>query len=305
MRSTVWYLLHKAIQIQKTVKNSKLKIRYRKAKSQTPPPLVISPASSVTSSTRAHLKRNVKRSEDVERLLKGKSDDEIEGFFDDMDQDEPEAKKRPAKKSNDERKKEVKVGEQKGVDGQDGKNLQQLECRPSEMILALEELMVEMSEIDQENDLYLNGKNLDLEAFYRIHLQLYDSLLPTAKAGKVKISFRVIQNGSKDYPLLNRLQGINGMKPDKPSVIWNRDEVKKFIFFMTNNFQLAQFFKDLEIDGSALLSLTKQDLMTYLKLQEKSADFLVKTIQQLKQETIQKFIQISDLPENKWEVNSL
>jgi hypothetical protein len=259
----------------------------------------------VTSSTRAHLKRNVKRSEDVERLLKGKSDDEIEGFFDDMDQDEPEAKKRPAKKSNDERKKEVKVGEQKGVDGQDGKNLQQLECRPSEMILALEELMVEMSEIDQENDLYLNGKNLDLEAFYRIHLQLYDSLLPTAKAGKVKISFRVIQNGSKDYPLLNRLQGINGMKPDKPSVIWNRDEVKKFIFFMTNNFQLAQFFKDLEIDGSALLSLTKQDLMTYLKLQEKSADFLVKTIQQLKQETIQKFIQISDLPENKWEVNSL
>lgn len=225
--------------------------------------------------------------------------------FDKLDEPmEQEEKKKPPRKSVDGRKKEVKIKEEP-VDAEmkdDGQEkLQQLKMQPTDVNYALEELIVELSEKDQENDCYLNGKELNLEALYRIHLHLYDNILPASIAGRIKVKSRE-STDPKEYQLLNSLKGF---EPDKSPIYWTTHEVSQFITSVTKNQSLAELFEDYEIDGPALLSIKNEDLIQYLNLEEESAEFLGKVIEQLKKETIQKFVQIQELSENEWEINSL
>ncbi|XP_070501120.1 uncharacterized protein [Chironomus tepperi] len=93
---------------------------------------------------------------------------------------------------------------------------------------------------------------------------------------------------SKTYPIFNKIKNIQELL-DNP-VFWTKEQVLIFIEKFTSQKAITKRFESEEIDGEAILSLTKLDLINFLKLDESTSEILGTTFEQLRKETIMRYV---------------
>lgn len=93
---------------------------------------------------------------------------------------------------------------------------------------------------------------------------------------------------SKTYPIFNKIKNIQELL--KNPVYWTKEQVLIFIENFTSQKAITKIFETEEIDGEAILSLTKSDLKNYLQLDERTSEVLGTTFEQLRKETIMRYV---------------
>jgi hypothetical protein len=93
---------------------------------------------------------------------------------------------------------------------------------------------------------------------------------------------------SKTYPIFNKIK--NNQELLNNPVYWTKEQVLIFIENFTSQKAITKIFENEEIDGEAILSLTKSDLKNFLKLDEGTSEMLGTTFEQLRKETIMRYV---------------
>lgn len=95
---------------------------------------------------------------------------------------------------------------------------------------------------------------------------------------------------SKTYPIFNKIKNVQELLVNP--VYWTSSQVIIFLEHLDDSFPkgIAKRFKLEEINGEAILNLTKSDLCDYLNIDERISDTLSATFQQLRKETIMRYI---------------
>lgn len=137
---------------------------------------------------------------------------------------------------------------------------------------------------ESEKDYFIGDREeTELEKFLismRLSKQLHD--------GKTTLKHTPssIRNGAI-FPLLNSIQHMEIENP----VFWDKKATMHFIQLFLPNKSIIKQLQAHEIDGETILNLTsKSDLIDYLKLDEKSASLLSSKLEQLRRETILRYI---------------
>lgn len=91
------------------------------------------------------------------------------------------------------------------------------------------------------------------------------------------------------YPLFNSIKHISKLVDYNP-VFWDEEQVLTFIQHFTTQIGIVKRFENQQIDGEAILNLNKADLLNYFELDENSADAFSTTFNQLKKETIMRYV---------------
>ncbi|KAG5678682.1 hypothetical protein PVAND_008333 [Polypedilum vanderplanki] len=95
---------------------------------------------------------------------------------------------------------------------------------------------------------------------------------------------------AKLYPIFNRIRTVQELLSPENPVFWNEQQVKTFIEKVTNLKGIMKQIDLQEIDGESLLNLSKHDLKKYFNVEANIADILGNTCEQLKKETIMRFV---------------
>jgi hypothetical protein len=95
------------------------------------------------------------------------------------------------------------------------------------------------------------------------------------------------------FPTFNIIQHIDILKEcDKNPLHWTADETFLFVKFISPVKSIAKSLRAEEIDGEAILNLTKKDLIIHFQLDEGTADSLERIFLQLRNEIIQRYVNI-------------
>jgi len=127
---------------------------------------------------------------------------------------------------------------------------------------------------DREKDYFLGSNRIESDS-EKIVIALRMSCQPLLKD---------LHNG-------RNLCKIPKHKHENP-IFWSCDETFAFMKHITPVKGVAQNFKAEGIDGESLMSLTKADLKKYFSLDERIADKISSSIQQLRKETIESYVDI-------------
>ncbi|CAG9799474.1 unnamed protein product [Chironomus riparius] len=93
---------------------------------------------------------------------------------------------------------------------------------------------------------------------------------------------------SKTYPIFNKIKNIQELLNNP--VYWTKEQVFIFIEHITSQKAIIKHFDKNDIDGEAILSLTKSDLINFLKLDDSTSEILGTTFEQLRKETIMRYV---------------
>lgn len=97
---------------------------------------------------------------------------------------------------------------------------------------------------------------------------------------------------TKAYPTFDIIHNIIGLFEGKRNPIeWSVLEASRFVRYVST-IAIAKTFRSEDIDGEALLNLTKADLINHLRLAPETADKLFTTFTNLRSEVIKRFINV-------------
>lgn len=146
-----------------------------------------------------------------------------------------------------------------------------------------------INEYDSSKDYFLGEREeSDLEKVL-ISLQLSQKLNDSKTFLKHPGSIRNATN----FPLLNSLQHLDVLINNNP-VLWDTDMTLIFIKQFIQSKAIIKTLQSKEIDGETILNLTsKNDLIGYLNFDEYSASLLSTKLEQLRKETILRYVNYS------------
>lgn len=158
------------------------------------------------------------------------------------------------------------------------------------------EIIPEITDINPnynvKDDYLLGSKTESTVEMLVVNLRLHSLIKP------LRDGIQLCKNPSKYettnvYPTLNIVHQINGFENAAMNpVFWSTDQVYLFIKHIATVKNLAKTFRLEDIDGAALMNLSKSDLMKYMQLNSTVAGSLSETIKNLRNETIQKFLNV-------------
>lgn len=93
---------------------------------------------------------------------------------------------------------------------------------------------------------------------------------------------------SKTYPIFNKIKNVQELLNNP--VYWTNEQVLIFVEQFTSQKAITKRFESEEIDGEAILSLTKLDLKNFLKFDEGTSEILGTAFEQLRKETIMRYV---------------
>lgn len=158
------------------------------------------------------------------------------------------------------------------------------------------EIIPEISDINPnykvKDDYLLGSKTESSVEMLIVNLRLHSLIKP------LRDGIQLCKNPSRYetpnfYPTLNIVHQIDGFENAAMNpVFWSTDQVCLFIRHIATVKNLAKIFRLEDIDGAALMNLSKSDLMKYMQLNSTVAGSLSETIKNLRNETIQKFLNV-------------
>lgn len=92
-----------------------------------------------------------------------------------------------------------------------------------------------------------------------------------------------------NFPLLNSIQHVDILVNNNP-VFWDTEATLLFIKQFITIKSVINKLQEQDIDGETILNLTKKDLTDYLKFDDNSAEILSTKFEQLKKETILRYV---------------
>ena len=143
-----------------------------------------------------------------------------------------------------------------------------------------------------KDDYLLGSKTESTDEMLVINLRLPALIKP------LRNGLQLCKNPSKFdtnsvYPTLNLVHEIDGFENAAMNpVFWSTDQVFLFIKHVSTTINVAKKFRAEDIDGAALMNLSKSDLMKYMQLSSSIAGLLSEMIKKLRNETIQKFLNV-------------
>lgn len=143
-----------------------------------------------------------------------------------------------------------------------------------------------------KDDYFLGSKTESTDEMLVVNLRLPALIKP------LRDGFHICKNPSKCetnnvYPTLNLVHQIEGFENAAMNpVFWSTDQVFLFIKHISTTINVAKKFRVEDIDGAALMNLSKSDLMKYMQLNSSIAGLLSEMIKKLRNETIQKFLNV-------------
>lgn len=143
-----------------------------------------------------------------------------------------------------------------------------------------------------KDDYLLGSKTESTDEMLVINLRLPALIKP------LRNGLQLCKNPSKFdtnsvYPTLNLVHEIDGFENAAMNpVFWSTDQVFLFIKHISTTINVAKKFRAEDIDGAALMNLSKSDLMKYMQLSSSIAGLLSEMIKKLRNETIQKFLNV-------------
>ena len=143
-----------------------------------------------------------------------------------------------------------------------------------------------------KDDYLLGSKTESTDEMLVVNLRLHSLIKP------LRDGLQLCKNPSKfetknDYPTLNIVHQIDGFENAAMNpVFWSTDQVFSFVKQVSSTINVAKKFRAEDIDGAALMNLSKSDLMKYMQLNASIAGPLSETIKKLRNETIQKFLNV-------------
>lgn len=142
------------------------------------------------------------------------------------------------------------------------------------------------SEYESERDYFLSErKESELEKVL-ISLRLTNKLHDGKTTLKHPSSIRKVSN----FPLLNSISNQRILIENNP-VMWDTEATLLFIENYIPNKSVLMKFQSQDINGETILNLTdKSDLINYFQLDEQSAIMLSSKFEQLRKETILRYV---------------
>lgn len=93
------------------------------------------------------------------------------------------------------------------------------------------------------------------------------------------------------FPAFNVIKTA-GLDITKNPLEWTVQEVCRFVNHISTVKNIAKGFRSEEIDGEALLNITLSDLVNHFQFDVKISDILMKVLKQLRDEVIQRYVNI-------------
>lgn len=97
-------------------------------------------------------------------------------------------------------------------------------------------------------------------------------------------------NDTTAFPTFNIIQNIGGLEDTNP-VEWTPQQTFSFIRHISPVKGVAKLLRSEEVDGEAMLNLTRSDLIS-LHLDQKTSNALISIFSQLRREIIKRFVNI-------------
>lgn len=137
------------------------------------------------------------------------------------------------------------------------------------------------------NDYFLGNRTENVNEKIVIALRL-TSLMKHLQDGTTLTKHSI--RDAKTYPIFNRIKNFQELlNPDNP-IFWSCSQVQIFIEQFTSQKGIMKRFKCQEIDGEALLNISRTDLSNYFEIDSSTADALGGTLEQLKKETVLRYV---------------
>lgn len=153
-----------------------------------------------------------------------------------------------------------------------------------------EERIVEKSSkqiYDVSNDYFLGDREETEHEKVLISLRLPQHLNDGKTVLKHPSSIRNVQN----FPLFNSIKHLEKLISNNP-VFWDTSDTLSFIQHFIPLKSIVKRFQSHEVTGETILNLTKSDLTNYLQLDETDALVLSEKFEQLRRETIMRYVSI-------------
>lgn len=150
----------------------------------------------------------------------------------------------------------------------------------------------EISEYELERDHFLG--NRELSAAEKLIIPLRLTSLVKRLHGRAKVCktppASIVDNPSL-FPTFNIIQHIEGLNGEhKNPLHWTSDETFQFIKYIAPAKSIAKSLRMEEIDGEAMVNITKSDLTNHFKLGPTTSDGLMRIFAQLRKEIIQRYV---------------
>lgn len=152
----------------------------------------------------------------------------------------------------------------------------------------------EISEYELERDYFLGNREPTTAEKLIIPLRL-TSLVKRlhGRAKLCKVPPGSIKDNPTDFPTFNILKHVDGLNDtNKNPLFWTSKEAFHFIKYIAPQKSIAKNLLMEEIDGEALINLTKSDLTNHFKLDSVTSDGLLRIFLQLRKEIIQRYINV-------------
>lgn len=151
----------------------------------------------------------------------------------------------------------------------------------------------ETSEYDVEKDYFLGNRQETHAEKLIIPLRMIPLLKKLCKKTNLVKNPPASVKNTATFPTFSIISHIDGLNEgDRNPLHWTTDETFLFIKYISPVKSIAKSFRLEEIDGEAMLNLTKNDLVKHFHLDTNTADSLDRIFSQLRKEIIQRFINV-------------
>lgn len=93
---------------------------------------------------------------------------------------------------------------------------------------------------------------------------------------------------SKAFPTFNKIKNVQELMENP--IYWTTEQVLLFLEQFISQKGVTKRFEQEALSGEAILNLTKFDLLQHLKIDEHTSDMLNNVFQQLRKETIMRYV---------------
>lgn len=152
----------------------------------------------------------------------------------------------------------------------------------------------EISEYDLERDYFLG--NREASSAEKLIIPLRMTSLVKRLHGRAKLCKTPplsIKDNPSLFPTFSIIKHIGGLSDDRKNPLhWTSDEAFQFVKYVAPLKNIAKSLRMEEIDGEALVNLTKSDLTNHFKFDPSTSDGLIRIFSRLRKEIIQRYVNI-------------
>lgn len=152
----------------------------------------------------------------------------------------------------------------------------------------------EISEYDLERDYFLG--NREASSAEKLIIPLRMTSLVKRLHGRAKLCKTPplsIKDNPSLFPTFSIIKHIEGLNDDRKNPLhWSIDEAFQFVKYVAPLKNIAKSLRMEEIDGEALVNLTKSDLTDHFKFDPSTSDVLIRIFSRLRKEIIQRYVNI-------------